>query len=146
VLLLAEAIPIPDLRASEIASAHGARADHESESVLAVERGRSGRHALREELGPGIDEAAAHAFEIDRQAREAVRLHAAQIGAHQARGDGRCILLRHAVRDEQRLRKGVGFVVLDEYALAHRSAISCTSFARAVDSTSRNARSVPVET
>src|SRR5438477_263972 len=90
--------------------------------------------------------AAAKALKIPRQAREAVRVHAAQIGAHQARGDGRGVLLRHPVRAEQRPRKGVGLVVLDEYPLAHRSAISCTCFARAVDSASRNARSVPVET
>src|SRR6266853_746125 len=63
-------------------------------------------------------------------AREAVRVHAAQIGAHEAGGDGRCVLLRHAVRDEQHPREGVGLVVLDVYAFAHRSAISCTCFAR----------------
>src|SRR6266853_3306743 len=125
---------------------HGARADHESEAVLADERRRGGGDPFREELRLGVDEAAAKAVEIPRKTREAVRVHAAQIGAHQARGDGRGVLLRHAVRGEQRPRKRVGLLVPDEYAPAHRSAISCTCFARAVDSASRNARSVPVDT
>src|SRR5258707_13821799 len=106
----------------------------------------SGRDPFREKFRLGIDEAAAHTVEIDGQAREAVRIHAAQIGAHETRGDGRGILLRHAVCGEQRLREGVGLVVLDVYAFAHRNAISWTCFARAVDSASRNARSVPVDT
>src|SRR5258706_428497 len=79
-------------------------------------------------------------------AREAVGVHPAQVGAHQAGGDGRRVLLGHAVRGEQRLCERIGLVVLDEYALVHRSAISFTCFARAVDSASRKARSVPVDT
>ena len=56
---------------------------------------------------PRIDQAAAEAVEIAGQAAEAVGVDAAQIGAHQAAGNDRRVLLRQAMRDQQAPGEGV---------------------------------------
>ena len=104
----ADTTPMPNSRAMAMASCHGARADHEAEAVLAVEGGGDRRHALGLEIGLGIDQARAHALEIDRQPAEAVGVDAAQVGADEAAGDGGGILGRHAMGLEQRAGEGVG--------------------------------------
>ena len=87
---------------------HRPRADHEAETVVAIERGGHWRHAFGHEFGVGIDQAGAHALQIDRQPAETVGVDAAQVGADQTAGNGGGILGRHAMRLEQRAGEGVG--------------------------------------
>jgi hypothetical protein len=152
---------------------HGARADDEAEPVLSVERRGDRRDPLRFERGARIDQAAAQAVDIARQAAQPMGVDAAQVRAHEALGDGRRVGGRDAMGDEQRPREslrrggfGVGVVgfggsaAFDAFAAAsrlpfrrqtlgwcrHQSLISRTAFARAVEAPMRKPRSVPVET
>jgi hypothetical protein len=131
---------------------HGPRADHEAEAVVAVEGRGHRRHAIGFEIGFGIDQAGAHALQIDRQPAKAVGVDAAQVGADETAGDGGGIFRRHAMGLEQRAGEGVGRhrAGIDEARCGlssdHQSLMSLICFARVVAAPSRKAKSVPVET
>jgi len=132
---------------------HRSRADHEAETVLSIQRGRDRRDPLGLEHGPRIDQAAPKAVEVARQAAEPMGVDAAQIGTHEAGGDGRRVVLRHAMGEKQAPGEGIRRASLDVNAGSfdgswrrHQSLISLTSFARAVQALSRKPRSVPVDT
>ena len=76
---------------------HRPRADHEAETVLPVQCGRDRRDPLGLEHGTRIDQAAPKAVEVARQAAKPVGVDAAQIRADEAGGDGRRVLIRHAM-------------------------------------------------
>jgi len=82
-----------------------------------------------------------------------VSVDAAHIRADEAGGDGRRVVLGHAMGDKQAPGEGVrraGFDVdtrgFDRTRRRHQSLISLTCCARAAQALNRKARSVPVET
>ena len=132
---------------------HRPRADHEAETVLSIQGGRDRRDALRLKHRTRIDQGAPEAVEVARQAAKPVGVDAAQIRANQAGGDGRRVVLGHAMGDKQAPGEGVRRVGLDVDARGfdrtlrrHQSLISLTCCARAAQALKRKARSVPVET
>jgi len=132
---------------------HRARADHEAETVLSIQRGRDRRDPLGLEYGTRIDQGAPKAVEITRQAAEPVGVDAAQIRADEAGGHDRRVVLAHAMGEKQPPGEGVRRAGLDVDARdferrrrGHQSLISLTCCARAVQALSRKPRSVPVET
>ena len=104
---------MPSSRAIAIASCMPPRADYEAETVLPIQRGRDRRDPRGREHGMRIDQAAPKAVDVARQAAEPVRVDAAQIRADEAGGDGRRVLIRHAMGEKQAPGEGIGRAGLD---------------------------------
>ena len=65
------------------------------------------RNPLDLQIGPRIDQPAAHAIEIMRQILQPVGVDSSQIGAHQTARDNGCVVLRQAMSDEQPATEGI---------------------------------------
>ena len=79
--------------------------DDLAEAAVALEHGDGRRVDDEVQLGTRVQGAALEIGDVLRDADDAVRVVAAQVGADQHGGDPRRVLRRHAVRDEDVLRE-----------------------------------------
>ncbi len=148
----ADTTPMPNSRAMAMASCIARVPITKPKPLSPSSEAATGVTRFGTRLGRRIDQARAHALQIDRQPAEAVGVDAAQVGADETAGNGGGVLRRHAMRLEQRAGEGVGRhrAGIDEACgglrPGHQSLMSLICFARAVAAPSRKARSVPVET